>query len=59
MGLFSFFHNSDNIIIFDFMLTIDRIPDQSVSVRQNFSVICLISLNSKKSAIKLWLSSSI
>jgi len=28
MGLFLFFHDSENIIIFDFMLMIDRIPDQ-------------------------------
>ena len=61
MGLFLFFHDSENIIIFDFMLMIDRIPDQSVSVRQNFNVthfIILIALNSKKSDIKLGLSSS-
>ena len=61
MGLFLFFDGSENTIIFDFMLMIERITDQSVSVRQNVNVICftiLISFNSKKSDIKLGLSSS-
>ena len=57
--LLLFFHDIENITIFDFMLMIDRIPHQNSSVNVSWDKIYVLSFLplSKKSDIKLGLNS--